>query len=683
MKKKCLSFRTIVIRTFAITLSGWLILMGLMTLHMAEYFRQQMILLTQTDQDYADYYENYDEYYPGQIEAGIISNHGSWSFSASAFHLKKVIKPYGFNSSSEDPFQIIQDSIRNNLELPNFNEFAIIHYDYNDQILMTSGNRLDFQYTSKESWLDQNSPYTEFLGHFWIDLDAIPGAVEAIRNYCGEDLSVRFNDLLQIVRITGWFEDDQLHPVTIEFAYHEEDACPYKQNGLTMEQIKRMPSFSQQLWEQAHSSSFSYYHYTKFLDHLYDIQWNSVLSLPVPEDRELVTIYGDIPVGVITNPQLSVTVDGKTYETLNDLRLESDYTDGVIGNLWETIIFKTVTKKCFRSDDFYTYAMTVRCRPLQYALVELIPVYIQTALALGTAVALILRRVRRKLFLPIRHINSALAHPNAPIEPTSTWKEPIILGKQFKTLHKTIAQAQAEQNRLNTALDFATDAEARRKEMTSIMARELNAPLAAIRNHSQSLLSSTTPENQDKSLQAVLEETDYMDSMVMQLLQISRMEAGRVKLNIDLFPLAPVIESAAEACRSMLEEKGLELRIDLKGKQEMKGDSVQMEKVITQFIKNAVAYTCPGGLIQINSYSGFYGTFFNVVNTHPHLSEEELHRAYDPFYRGDNLQAKNHAGLGLAIVKGILSLHGSIECYAQNTQLDNRDAVEFGFRPIM
>jgi signal transduction histidine kinase len=683
MKRKCFSFRTIVIRTIAITLSVWLLLMGLMTLHMAAYFRQHMILLTQTDEDYADYYEEYEEYHPGAIEYGIIWRRQGWAFSAPSFQLNELKEPYGSYSPSRNPFLKIQDTIRNTLDLPHFNEIAIINYDYNNQILMTSGNRLTFEYTSDESWLNQNAPYTEFLGHCWIDLDAIPGAVEAIRNYCGEDLYVTFNDLLQSARMTGWFEDDQFHPITMEFAYHEEEVCPFQQNGLTMEQIETMPAYDFEQWEDAHGLIPDYYHYVRFLDHLNDIQWNTVLSLPVPEDRELVTIYCDSPDGIITNPHLSVTVDGKTYETLNDLRLESDYTDGVIGNLWETIIFKTVTKKCFRSDDFYTYAMTVRCRPLQYALVELIPVYIQTALALGTAVALILRRIRKKLLLPIQHINAALAHPNALIEPTNTWKDPVILGKQFKTFHKTIAQAQAENTRLNTALDFATDADTRRKDMISNMARELKAPLAAIRNHSQTLQSSTTPENLDPNLHAVLEETDRMDSMVMQLLHISRMEAGRVKLNIDIFPLAPVIQSAAEACRPMLEEKSLELRIDLTGKQEMRGDSVQIEKVITQFIQNAATYTSPGGLIQINAHNGFYGTFFNVVNTHPHLSEEELHRAYDPFYRGDNPQAKNHAGLGLAIAKGILSLHGSIECYAQNTQLDYRDAVEFGFRPIM
>jgi signal transduction histidine kinase len=514
---------------------------------------------------------------------------------------------------------------------------------------MTSGNRLSFSYTDSQNW---NDKALDPKGICWVDLDAIEGAAETMKAYLDYSpyvgYSIGSKTFLPLIRLTGWFEGTEFHPVTLENTIYTTDGWPLTD----LDQLN-------------------------YLDLHNKLEWNTLVEAKAPADQTLVTIYGWNVDGIAGNHQTPVTVDGKTYDSLTDLRLALYYPTASIRGLWESISFSTVTLQ--DSYGTYTFALTVRSRPLQYALLRLMPAYLVFTAIVAVVTWLILRRIRRNLTAPLAQLSTAIQN-NTPITPAAHWAELHTLEGQFVQLRQNLTDTQAENTRLNTALDYAKDAEAKRKELISNLAHELKTPLAVIQSYSEGLQAGIATEKQDQYIRTILDETGRMDHMVMQMLQLSRLESGKAKLNMENFSLNRLIQSVSSKFHPLMEHKNLNLRLELEDNAHMDGDIGRMEQVITNYLSNAVKYTCEGGQILIKATQGKHGIFFSITNTATHLSEEALNRVYDSFYRQNSSRTEKNSGLGLAIVKGIMTLHG-YKCYVLNSKLDGQDAVEFGFFP--
>ena len=262
---------------------------------------------------------------------------------------------------------------------------------------------------------------------------------------------------------------------------------------------------------------------------------------------------------------------------------------------------------------------------------------------------------------------------------TKDWHEPVAICAYLHLLRQEVAQQQTDIIRLNTALDYAEHAEEYRKQLISNITHELKTPLAVVHSYTEGLQSEIAPEKKERYLQVILDEAERMDGMVMQMLELSRLEAGRVKLKMEYFDLGAVIRDVAERFEPLMAEKKLKLRLELDGQEQMNGDEGRIEQVITNFMSNAVKYSTPGGEILVKAILGKLGLYFSITNNAKHLSEEGLQKVFDSFYREDAARTEKSTGLGLAIVKNIMNLHG-FRCYVNNTTLNDQPAVEFGFR---
>ena len=92
-----------------------------------------------------------------------------------------------------------------------------------------------------------------------------------------------------------------------------------------------------------------------------------------------------------------------------------------------------------------------------------------------------------------------------------------------------------EITRLNTALTYAKTAEENRRQMTSHIAHELKTPLAVVHSYAEGLQEHIAEDKRDKYIDVILSETERMDAMVLEMLDLSRLEAGKVKLSRDQF----------------------------------------------------------------------------------------------------------------------------------------------------
>ncbi|MBQ8238299.1 MAG: HAMP domain-containing histidine kinase [Oscillospiraceae bacterium] len=528
-------------------------------------------------------------------------------------------------------------------------EPAIIHYDENGDEIIRTGHYLTFDYTTAEHWSQQIVAPT---GVSYIALDEIPGGAERFEHILSNHAigDVGMGMLYPLLRLTGWFEESEFHPTLIENG----DYINYQGQVTDLEQLAA-------------------------LDTRGKLEWETMLTAEVPEDQELVTIYAFEPGGYncTTRP---VTVKGETFDTLADyldtaLRSENPFSYEK-HSLLETIVFYSRT----HTDDLgqYRTAVAIRCAPLQYAVLRLVWTYIISFAVVALILWRILRRIRRNLTAPLMEMAGA-AQQGYLVKASSGWAEPAAIEEYFVGTHQTLAENKTEITRLRTALEYAHDAEENRKALISNITHELKTPLAIIHSYTECLQEDISPENRAQYLATILEETERMDAMVLQMLELSRLEAGRVRLATEPFSLLELTNAIAEKLEPLMAERKLTLSYGLAQDFVMTADESRMGQVITNLLSNALKYTTEGGTIRIQIFLTRGTVCLRMTNTAPHLSDEALHKVWDSFYRADSSRHTPGTGLGLALVKSIIALHGG-SCTVRNTVMeDGRDGVEFGF----
>ena len=224
-------------------------------------------------------------------------------------------------------------------------------------------------------------------------------------------------------------------------------------------------------------------------------------------------------------------------------------------------------------------------------------------------------------------------------------------------------------------MSYSRKAEENRRSMISAVAHELKTPLAVIHGYTEGLQENIAEDKKDQYLDTILSESERMDELVMEMLDLSRLEAGRVTLSRDTFSLTELIQSVFDRLCLETEKKALQVTFDLRCDRQIHADEGRLQQVILNLASNAVRYTPVGGHIRVRTERKLGDVCFYMENEASAFTEEELTNVWETFYRTDRARNGKGTGLGLAIVKNIVKLHGG-SCSARNT----KSGVEFSFR---
>ena len=201
-----------------------------------------------------------------------------------------------------------------------------------------------------------------------------------------------------------------------------------------------------------------------------------------------------------------------------------------------------------------------------------------------------------------------------------------------------------------------------RRGFIANVSHELRTPMTSIRGFIEGILDGTIPpEKQSRYLTIVRDETNRLNRLVNDLLDLARMESGELKLTMTTLDINELLRKCVIKFESMLIEKELSVDADFEEEDMLaKGDSDAIERVLYNLMHNAIKFTPQGGRINLVTRKNKDLIEVTVRDTGVGIEENELDMIWDRFYKSDKSRSrdKTGTGLGLAIVRNIINEHG-------------------------
>jgi len=199
------------------------------------------------------------------------------------------------------------------------------------------------------------------------------------------------------------------------------------------------------------------------------------------------------------------------------------------------------------------------------------------------------------------------------------------------------------------------------RRFTADASHELKTPLSLIRLHAEQLLmEDKLSAPQEEALQVQLEEIDRLNTIIEDLLFLSRAEAGVIKLSLPMQSPAAFLHTLEQDARVLVEHAGLRCSCSHEGEGEVPFDAKWIRQVLLNLVTNSLAASSPGGLISIASVVSSSKWMVSVEDPGTGVPDEQRDQIFERFVRlGNSDQAAGQGtGLGLAICRSIVELHG-------------------------
>jgi heavy metal sensor kinase len=197
------------------------------------------------------------------------------------------------------------------------------------------------------------------------------------------------------------------------------------------------------------------------------------------------------------------------------------------------------------------------------------------------------------------------------------------------------------------------------REMSDNIAHDLKSPITRIRGISEVTLTTGASDKEYETMAAsTIEECDRLLDMINTMLVISKTEAGVNKLDTQEIDIGAVVRDACELFRSTAEDKDLRLVYDVPGNFSISGDTRLIQRMIANLLDNAIKYTPAGGSIEMTVSTVDDAAAIKVKDTGIGISEKDMPRIFERFYRCDPSRSEAGIGLGLSFARAIARAHG-------------------------
>ncbi|MDY7042922.1 HAMP domain-containing sensor histidine kinase [Virgibacillus sp. M23] len=203
--------------------------------------------------------------------------------------------------------------------------------------------------------------------------------------------------------------------------------------------------------------------------------------------------------------------------------------------------------------------------------------------------------------------------------------------------------------------------EKEQREFFEHASHELKTPLSIVKSFAEGLQDGVSPDKRDHYIEVIIEESDKMEVLIKDMLDLAKLENGAIRLRKTSFLLSEMIESLANKLFCIAKEKNVIIEIMPKNEQPVLADYEWMERVMQNLLINAVRHSESDSVISIrielDQENG--DSVFLIENKGKQIPEEQLDEIWKRFYRTESSRSRmtGGTGLGLAIVQQILDLH--------------------------
>jgi signal transduction histidine kinase len=210
---------------------------------------------------------------------------------------------------------------------------------------------------------------------------------------------------------------------------------------------------------------------------------------------------------------------------------------------------------------------------------------------------------------------------------------------------------------------FAEEREANRikDEFLSTLSHELRTPLNAILGWTQILQMEQVNGEVGHGLSVIERNARAQTKLIEDLLDVSRIATGKLRITPRIVPLAPIVQGAVEALHPMAEEKGVSIGLHHPDTQvRLAADPDRLQQVVWNLLSNAIKFTPSGGRVEVDARHDGPHVRIRVTDTGRGIDPAFLPHVFDRFRQADATSTRSHGGLGigLTIVRHIVELHG-------------------------
>ena len=246
------------------------------------------------------------------------------------------------------------------------------------------------------------------------------------------------------------------------------------------------------------------------------------------------------------------------------------------------------------------------------------------------------------------------------------------LGKSINTmsekLEKTINQLRNSNIELEKDIERKSKIDEMRKSFISDVSHELKTPIALIQGYSEGLLENVNSDPESKKFYAevILDESNKMDKMVKQLLELTRLEYEKREFNNRIFNIVELEKEIVRTSKVMIEDKKSEVRFETEEDIEVFADDFYISQIITNYLTNAIKHVEE---IDGENYIKITNTIIpekekariTVFNTGKNIAKENLNRIWNRFFKVDEARNRENGGtgIGLSIVRAIMNNYGT------------------------
>lgn len=231
------------------------------------------------------------------------------------------------------------------------------------------------------------------------------------------------------------------------------------------------------------------------------------------------------------------------------------------------------------------------------------------------------------------------------------------IGKLGETLNNMI-------DKLNDDIIQLKKLERVRSQFLGNVSHELRTPLFALNSAIETLLNGAINDQAVNRafLEKALHHAQRLDALLKDLIEISRIESGEMKMSFRYFTLQEFLQESMESVKLEAEKKGIRLACDsVVATLSVFGDKERLKQVMENLLSNAIKYTDAGGTVSLSAVTDDGSVRISVSDTGCGIAAEHIPRIFERFYRVDEGRSREvgGTGLGLAIVKHIVEAHGS------------------------